>query len=301
MSMEEPKRKFEGVWIPAAIWLDKSLSITEKVMLVEINSLQNPERGCFASNEYFSNFFDLSKSRVSEIIGILVARGFVRVVLIREGKQIVGRQIWMTESGKLTVAGVAPHQTPSSENTHTLLRKTRIPSSENKATPFGKDDDPSSENTIDRNTDSNNKGDNKGIGSQDLPAPDSSGAPEKKPALTDEAWEAYNTAYFNRYGTETIRDAKANAFLSRLIACVGKKEAPHIAAFYVSLNKQYYISRYHDLGDLVKDAKGIRTQWVTGRVMTNARAAQLDSTATNVDAAREAIEMLRRRNKNASV
>lgn len=301
MSTDDMERRFTGVWIPAAIWLDSSLSITEKVMLVEINILQHRERGCFASNEYFSKFFDLSKSRVSEIISRLVARDFVRVVLIREGKQIVGRQIWMTESGKLTVAGVAPHQTPSSENAHTPLRKTRIPPSENKATPFGKGDDPSSENTIDRNIDSNNKGDNKDIGLQDLPAPDKSGAPEEEISPSTQVWEAYNTAYYNRYGTETIRDALANKSISRLIACVGKKEAPHIAAFYVSINKQFYISRYHDLETLVKDAKGIRTQWVTGRVMTNTRAAQLDSTATNVDAAREAIEMLRRRNKNASV
>ena len=135
----------------------------------------------------------------------------------------------------------------------------------------------------------------------DLIAPDESGAPEEPKSISTQVWDAYNTAYFNRYGTETIRDALANTHISRFIACVGKKEAPHIAAFYVSINKQYYISRYHDLGDLVKDAKGIRTQWVTGRVMTNTKAAQMDGTATNADAVKEAMEIWKRRNGHAHV
>jgi hypothetical protein len=146
----EIKRKFQGVWIPAAIWLDRSLSITEKVMLVEINSLENPSRGCFASNEHFSAFFDLSKSRVSEIISGLAAKDLIRVDLIRDGKQIVERQIWMTEKGSLVVGG------PSSENTNTPLRETQRPSSENTNTPFGKQGDPSSEKAKGSNTDFNN-------------------------------------------------------------------------------------------------------------------------------------------------
>lgn len=134
-----------------------------------------------------------------------------------------------------------------------------------------------------------------------LLAPDKSGAPEEEISPSTQVWEAYNTAYFNRYGTDTIRDALANKSISRLIDCVGKKEAPHIAAFYLSINKQYYITRYHDLETLVKDAKGIRTQWVTGRTMTNTRAAQLDSTATNADAVKEAMEIWKRRNGHANV
>jgi hypothetical protein len=141
----DAKRKFQGVWIPAAIWLDRTLSITEKVMLVEINSLEQPDRGCYAGNDYFSGFFDLSKSRVSEIISNLASKGLIRVVLIREGKQIVGRQIWMTKSGKLLTDGYPP----SSENTHT-------PPSEKAATPFGKGGDPSSEKAKGNNTSSNN-------------------------------------------------------------------------------------------------------------------------------------------------
>ena len=47
-------RDFKGVWIPKEIWLNTDLSIIEKVLLVEIDSLDNSDRGCFASNEYLA-------------------------------------------------------------------------------------------------------------------------------------------------------------------------------------------------------------------------------------------------------
>lgn len=306
------KRKFQGIWIPAAIWLDRSLSITEKVMLVEINSLESSDRGCFASNEYFSEFFDLSKSRVSEIISSLSKKDLVLVELIREGKQIVGRQIWMTENGRLLTAGVPPSEkaNTSSENTHTPLRKTRRPSSEKAATLFGKGGDPSSEKAIESNTDSNNTKSNTDkvasstsvIGNPDNLAPDISGTSQKKSSgRTNEVWDAYNNAYFNRYGTNAVRNRRVNAQIADFIDRVGAKEAPHIAAFYVGHNERDYIKKSHPIGLLVINAEGLRTQWATGRTMTASRAAQIDSTATNADSINEAIEIIRRRKENATI
>lgn len=133
-------------------------------------------------------------------------------------------------------------------------------------------------------------------------APKKSGAPkEKSEAVTNEAWAAYNTAYFNRYGTEMIETGKTRGQMMTFLKRVGREDAPHIAAFYVSLNNKYYIQNQHTLGALVSDAEALRTQWITGRTMTSARAAQIDSTATNANAVNEAIEMLRRRNGNAAI
>lgn len=91
-------RAFRGVWIPADIWLNRELSLQEKVMLIEIDSLQHPERGCFKTNKALAEFFDLSPSRVSRIIARLEQSGWVRVDLIKEGKQIVERRIFMARS-----------------------------------------------------------------------------------------------------------------------------------------------------------------------------------------------------------
>ncbi|PMZ60354.1 helix-turn-helix domain-containing protein, partial [Pseudomonas sp. GW247-3R2A] len=85
----DTQRKFQGVWIPAERWLDRTLSPTEKVMLGEIASLDTGPRGCYATNAHFAEFFNLSISRVSEIISGLVDKGHVRIELIREGKRVV--------------------------------------------------------------------------------------------------------------------------------------------------------------------------------------------------------------------
>jgi hypothetical protein len=70
-------RDFKGVWIPKDIWLNTNLSIIEKVLLVEIDSLDNSDRGCFASNEYLAKFVQLSEGRVANIISNLKKRGFI--------------------------------------------------------------------------------------------------------------------------------------------------------------------------------------------------------------------------------
>jgi hypothetical protein len=70
-------RDFKGVWIPKEIWLNTDLSIIEKVLLVEIDSLDNSERGCFASNEYLASFVQLSEGRVANIISDLKKRKFI--------------------------------------------------------------------------------------------------------------------------------------------------------------------------------------------------------------------------------
>ena len=71
-------RSFKGVWIPKEIWCNKELNITERCFLTEIDSLDNDD-GCFASNNYFADFFGLSKSRCSEIINKLEEKGLIKI------------------------------------------------------------------------------------------------------------------------------------------------------------------------------------------------------------------------------
>lgn len=77
------KRDFKGVWIPREVWENEKLSWMEKLLFVEIDSLQDPQRGgCYASNGYFAHFFKLSRSRISEIISSLKKKGKVKVYLV---------------------------------------------------------------------------------------------------------------------------------------------------------------------------------------------------------------------------
>lgn len=89
------QRAFRGIWIPRELWLTDRLSLQEKVMVVEIDSLQHPERGCFKSNRKLAEFFQLSASRVSAIISSLAEKGIIRVEQVRDGKRVVERRIYM--------------------------------------------------------------------------------------------------------------------------------------------------------------------------------------------------------------
>jgi len=70
-------RNFKGIWIPKFIWENKNLTIMEKVFIVEIDSLDN-DNGCFASNNYFADFFNCTPQRCSQIINSLVKKKFIQ-------------------------------------------------------------------------------------------------------------------------------------------------------------------------------------------------------------------------------
>lgn len=74
-------RDFKGVWIPKEIWLNTELSITDKVLLAEIDSLDN-ENHCTASNEYFSEFFKVSVPTISRSIKKLKDLGFIETEMV---------------------------------------------------------------------------------------------------------------------------------------------------------------------------------------------------------------------------
>jgi len=111
-------RDFKGIWIPKDIWIDENLTWTEKLMLVEIDSLEKLGQ-CFATNEHFALFFKLSKDRISKIISLLTKKGYIESKLIyREGTKQVEKRV-MTTIGyrrKQLEALVKNNYTPIGEN-----------------------------------------------------------------------------------------------------------------------------------------------------------------------------------------
>ena len=81
-------RDFKGVWISKEIWLSDELSLMEKVLFVEISSLDN-ERGCFASNKYFAVFFGVSARQISTHVSNLKAKGFVTVTIKNRYERVI--------------------------------------------------------------------------------------------------------------------------------------------------------------------------------------------------------------------
>lgn len=120
-------------------------------------------------------------------------------------------------------------------------------------------------------------------------APQSVAAPKKavtaKPETdTSATWAAYAEAYFDRYGTEPVRNAKVNGQLADFVKRLGREEAPQVASFFVSHNNAFYVRGLHGVGTMLADAEKLRTEWATNSRMTQTKALQADKTATNLDA-----------------
>ena len=87
------ERDFKGVWIPKEIWLDNNLSWSEKLLFVEINSLDG-EDGCWAKNNYFAKFFNLTKSHISRMINILKDKDYISVEMTyKKGTKAIDKRI----------------------------------------------------------------------------------------------------------------------------------------------------------------------------------------------------------------
>jgi len=86
--MDKPTRDFKGIWIPKEIWLSEQLSLMEKVLFVEISSLDN-EHGCFASNKYFSDFFGIHARRICAHIASLKHKGFITMTIENQSERVI--------------------------------------------------------------------------------------------------------------------------------------------------------------------------------------------------------------------
>lgn len=73
------EREFKGIWIPKEIWLDDRLNALDKIILMEINSLDGQD-GCFASNQYLAEFCQCSENKISNSIALLIKLGYLEVI-----------------------------------------------------------------------------------------------------------------------------------------------------------------------------------------------------------------------------
>lgn len=118
----------------------------------------------------------------------------------------------------------------------------------------------------------------------------------KKQANAD-TWKAYSDAFFARYETEPVRNAKVNGQIAQLVARLGAEEAPQVARFFLGHNDLYYVRKTHSVDLLLHDCESLRTQWANGRAMTTAAARQIERTQTNIDAVNEAFDAVAAKGK----
>ena len=78
--MEEiQNRDFKGIWIPKEVWLDDRLNALDKIILMEIHSLDNEQTGCYASNKYLAEFCQCTETKISTAISKLKELGYIEL------------------------------------------------------------------------------------------------------------------------------------------------------------------------------------------------------------------------------
>lgn len=74
-------RDFKGIFIPREIWLNPRLTLIDKGVLAEIDSLdRGDEDGCYASNKHFAEMFGCSERQVSASVKKLLTLGYVSFI-----------------------------------------------------------------------------------------------------------------------------------------------------------------------------------------------------------------------------
>jgi hypothetical protein len=124
---------------------------------------------------------------------------------------------------------------------------------------------------------------------------------ESTPVDLTPTWEAYATAYFERYKVEPVRNDMVNVQLAQVLKRIGRDESPHVAAFYVRHQRREYLLAHHTIAMLLKHAEGLRTEWATDHTMTETEARMADRTANNKGVFERLIAEGRDRNKDDSI
>jgi hypothetical protein len=120
---------------------------------------------------------------------------------------------------------------------------------------------------------------------------------ERQPGKSTQTWDAYSEAYFKRYGVSPLRGAKVNKLLCSLVDQIGLENAPHVAAYYVTLDDQWYQKKSHDVPTLIQNAQGIFTQWATGTNKTSRDYQQNERRSSLANSRDEAMKMLEAKGK----
>lgn len=105
-----------------------------------------------------------------------------------------------------------------------------------------------------------------------------------------ETWNAYTSAFFERYGTDPVRNATVNSLVKSFVQRLGFTESPQVASWFVSHTDAFYVRGGHGFNLLTKDAEKLRTEWATGRRITQTKARQIEKTGTLGDSVNEILQ-----------
>ena len=101
------ERLFKGIWIPRNLYLDQTLTWTQKILILEIDSFSRNGLQCFISNEYLIKFLQVSEGTVEKSIKNAIDSGHI----IRERTLIQGKSRRVLRLAHVMDYGINPSKT----------------------------------------------------------------------------------------------------------------------------------------------------------------------------------------------
>ncbi|PHN28945.1 helix-turn-helix domain-containing protein [Pseudomonas sp. ICMP 561] len=117
--------------------------------------------------------------------------------------------------------------------------------------------------------------------------------PKDQSCKTFKTWANYAMSYRKRYKAWPVWNAKVGGQVGLLIGRLGIDVAHSVAAYYLGINDAQLIRKCHSLNELLANAEGYHTQWVTQTQMNGRTARQQEDTQANMNAAQEAGRKIR--------
>jgi hypothetical protein len=101
MSENEQKRSYYAI-IPADVRYDKKITANAKLLYGEITALSNEKGYCWATNDYFSKLYGVSKNSISRWVQSLISGGYIKSQLLYadDSMQIKERRLYISDTKK---------------------------------------------------------------------------------------------------------------------------------------------------------------------------------------------------------
>lgn len=101
-------------------------------------------------------------------------------------------------------------------------------------------------------------------------------------SLGSKIFETYSQAFQERYQVAPVRNAKTNSLCSQLAKRLGE-DSHAVVRFYLAHNDGWYLKHQHDLGNLIKAAESLHTQWQRGQAVTGVQVRSFEKQSVNMD------------------
>ena len=87
--------------LPAYVRYDKELSSTAKLLYAEITALCNEKGYCWATNQYFSDLYNVSDRQIRNLLKVLVDKNYIKIIIEQNTK----RRIFLIDTPEKNFVG----------------------------------------------------------------------------------------------------------------------------------------------------------------------------------------------------